>query len=187
MINVNDFKPGITFLHNKTDILIVIESAHSKSGRGQAHVKVKAKNLRTQAIISITFTGGDTVYPAIFDKRPAIYSYDDGMYSVFMDNEDYNEIRIDQSRLSWEKKFLVPGNEVSLRVYKNLEILGIDLPPSVVLAVVDAPPGVKGNSVSNTTKTAILETGLQLQVPMFINNGDKIVVSTDEGKYKTRA
>lgn len=85
------------------------------------------------------------------------------------------------------KKFLVPGNEVSLRVYKNLEILGIDLSPSVVLAVVDVPPGVKGNSVSNTTKTAILETGLQLQVPMFINSGDKIVVSTDKGKYKTRA
>lgn len=187
MINVNDFKPGITFLHNKTDILVVIESAHSKSGRGQAHVKVKAKNLRTQAIISITFTGGDTVYPAVIDKRPAIYSYDDSQYAVFIDNEDYNEVRIDKSRITWEKNFLIPGNQVSLRVYKNLEILGIDLPPTVTLAVIDTPPGVKGNSVSNTTKTATLETGLQLQVPMFINNDAKIIVSTDEGKYKSRA
>lgn len=187
MINVNDFKPGITFLYNKTEILTVIESAHSKSGRGQAHVKVKAKNLRTQAIISITFTGGDTVFPAIIDKRPAIYSYDENQYSVFMDSTDYNEVRIDKARLKWELNFLVPGNEVILRIYKNLEILGIDLPPSVVLVVTDAPPGVKGNSASNTTKTVIVETGLQLQAPMFINNGDKIVVSTIDGKYKTRA
>lgn len=188
MINVNDFRPGTTFLYNnKNDILTVIESAHSKSGRGQAHVKVKAKNLRTGAITSITFTGGDIVYPAVIDKRPAIYSYDDGDYSIFMDNSDYNEIRINKLRLQWEKKFLIPGNEVKLRVYQQTEILGVDLPPSIEVEVTDAPPGVKGNSATNTTKTITIETGWKLQAPMFINNGDRIIISTDEGKYKSRA
>lgn len=188
MINVNDFRPGTTFLYNnKNDILTVIESARSKSGRGQTHVKVKAKNLRTSAITSITFTGGDIVYPAVIDKRPAIYSYDDGDYSIFMDNSDYNEIRINKLRLQWEKNFLIPGNEIKLRVYRQTEILGVDLPASIEVEVTDAPPGVKGNSATNTTKTITIETGWKLQAPMFINNGDKIIISTDEGKYKSRA
>lgn len=188
MINVNDFRPGTTFLYNnKNDILTVIESSHSKSGRGQAHVKVKAKNLRTGAITSITFTGGDIVYPAVIDKRPAIYSYDDGDYSIFMDNSDYNEIRINKLRLQWEKHFLIPGNEIKLRVYQQTEIIGVDLPASIEVEVTDAPPGVKGHSATNTTKTITIETGWKLQAPMFINNGDRIIISTDEGKYKSRA
>jgi len=186
MINVNDFHPGITFLY-QDDILLVLESVHSKSGRGQAHVKVKVKNLRTKHITNITFTGGDVVFPAIIDKRPATYIYDEADCGVFMDQTSFDEIRINNTRLKWERNFLSAGNEVNLSIYNNTEILGIILPPSVTLEVTEAPPAVKGNTVSNSTKLVTVETGYQLQVPMFINNGAKIVISTEDGKYKERA
>lgn len=185
MINVNDFKPGVTFLYDK-EIFLVIESAHSKSGRGQAHVKAKVKNLKTGTTKMITFTGGDVVYPAIIEKRKAQYLYLEGQNYFFMDVETFDQISINENKLEWEKNFLVEGETISLRFY-NEEVIGVELKPAVTLEVTYTEPGVRGNSANASLKPATLSTGYQVQVPLFINNNDKIIVSTIDGAYKSRA
>lgn len=185
MINVNDFKPGITFLYDK-EIYLVIESAHSKSGRGQAHVKAKVKNLKTGTIKILTFTGGDVVYPAVIERRKAQYLYRDDQDYIFMDEATFDQIMINETKLLWEKNFLVEGESINLRFY-NEEIIGIELKPAVTLEVTYTEPGVKGNSTTGSMKPATLQTGYKLQVPLFVNNNDKIIVSTIDGVYKSRA
>lgn len=185
MINVNDFRPGVTFLYEK-EVFIIIESAHSKSGRGQAHVKAKVKNLKTGTIKSLTFTGGDVVSPAVVEKRKAQFLYKENTSYIFMDESNFDQLIIDEKKLLWEKNFLIEGESINLRSYED-EIIGIELKPSITLAVTYTEPGVKGNSATNTTKPATLETGFQVQVPLFINNDDKIIVSTIDGSYKSRA
>lgn len=185
MINVNDFKPGITFLYEK-EIYIVLESNHSKSGRGQAHVKTKVKNLKTGTIKNITFTGGDIVYPAIIETKKAQYLYREDQSYIFMDEETYDQVMIPESQLAWEKNFIVEGDTVKLKVYQET-IIGIELRSSVMLTVTYTEPGVKGNTATNATKPATLETGYQVQVPLFINNNDKIIINTIDGTYKSRA
>lgn len=185
MINVNDFKPGVTFLYDK-EIYIVLESNHSKSGRGQAHVKTKVRNLKTGTIKSITFTGGDVVYPAVIDTKKAQYLYKDSQDYIFMDEETYDQVIISEAQLAWEKNFLVEGEVVKLKFYQET-IIGIELRSTVVLTVTYTEPGVRGNTATNATKSATLETGYTVQVPLFVNNNDKIIISTIDGTYKSRA
>lgn len=185
MINVNDFKPGVTFLYDK-EIYIVLESNHSKSGRGQAHVKTKVRNLKTGTIKSITFTGGDVVSPAVIDTKKAQYLYKDSQDYIFMDEETYDQVIIPEAQLAWEKNFLVEGEVVKLKFYQET-IIGIELRSTVVLTVTYTEPGVRGNTATNATKPATLETGYTVQVPLFVNNNDKIIISTIDGTYKSRA
>lgn len=185
MINVNDFKPGVTFLYEK-EIYLVLESNHSKSGRGQAHVKTKVRNLKTGTIKSITFTGGDVVYPAIIDTRKSQYLYKENQNFIFMDEETYDQVIIPEAQLEWEKNFLIEGESVKLKVYQET-VIGVELRSTVVMTVIYTEPGIKGNTVTNATKPATLETGFKVQVPLFINNDDKIIINTIDGTYKSRA
>lgn len=181
MINVNEFKPGITFQDNN-EIFIVLEAQHSKQGRGQANVKAKVKNLRTGSTTMKTYTGGDKVEKARIDKRGMNYLYDDGENIVLMDEETYDQIFIERNKVQWELNFLKEGSKVLVRMFEQ-EMLDIELNSNVDLLVQTAPDAVKGNTTTNPQKKVIVETGFELETPMFIKEGDIITISTETGKY----
>lgn len=185
MINVNTFKPGITF-EDDGDIFVVLEAQHSKQGRGQANVKAKVKNLRTGSTVIKSYTGGVMVSRAHIDKRPMSYLYSDGENIILMDTETYEQVKIPVSHVEWELNFLKEGMIVKIRKYKE-EILDIELDANVVLEVTEAPDAVRGNTANNPQKKVKLETGFELETPMFISEGEKIIVSTETGKYLGRA
>ncbi|QGZ97540.1 elongation factor P [Mycoplasma sp. NEAQ87857] len=185
MINVNEFKPGITFQDNG-DIFVVLEAQHSKQGRGQANVKAKVKNLRTGSTTIKSYTGGDKVKKAHIDKRRMNYLYNDGENIVLMDNETYEQVEIPVSLVEWELNFLKEGNEVLIRKFEE-EVLDVELPASVDLVVTVAPDAVKGNTTTNPQKKIEVETGYELETPMFIKEGDVISISTETGKYVGKA
>lgn len=184
MINVNSFKPGITF-EEDGEIYSVIEAQHSKQGRGQANVKTKVKNLRTGSTTIKTFTGGQMVKKAHIDKRPMSYLYNDGSNIILMDTETYEQIGVPVSHITWEINFLKEGMIVRIRKFGS-EILDIELDDNVELLVTTAPEATKGNTVNNPQKKVILETGFELEAPMFIKEGEVIIVSTQTGKYVGR-
>lgn len=181
VINVNEFKPGLTFLEN-SDPYIVIESSHSKSGRGQAHVKVKCKNLFTGTVNTLTFTGGTKVDKAFVERRGMQYLYIEGKNATFMDNETFNQIEIPVPKLENELKYIIEGADVIIMTFKT-KILGIEVPKNVELEVSEAADAVKGDTVNNATKKVLLETGIEIDVPQFIKTGQKIIINTITGKY----
>lgn len=185
MINVNNFKPGVTFEENG-EIFSVINAQHSKQGRGQASVKAKVKNLRTGSITMKSYTGGDKVSPAHISKSPMDYLYNDGNDFIFMDSETFEQVGIPASNLSWESNFLVEGQKVNVRKYEQ-EILDIELPINLEVEVIEAPDAVKGNTQTKPTKKIKIGNGFELDAPMFIKEGEKIIVSTETGKYVGRA
>ena len=149
-------------------------------------VKVKVKNLRTGVINEISFTGGDKVEQAHVERKTMQYLYDDGTSLVFMDNETYDQIEIGKDRLEWELKFLKPNANVQISMYEN-EILGVILPDKVELQIVECEQAVKGDTATSASKNAVVETGLEIKVPLFIQNGEMVVISTADGKYSGRA
>lgn len=181
MVNVNEFKPGITF-QDGGEIFVVLEAQHSKQGRGQANVKAKVKNLRTGSTTIKSYTGGDKVKPAHIDKRKMDYLYSDGQNIILMDKETYEQIEISLKRVEWEINFLKEGMEVQIRKFQD-EVLDIELSANVSLTVTNAPDAVKGNTTTNPQKKVIVETGFELETPMFIKEGDLIIISTETGKY----
>ena len=185
MILVNDLKPGTTF-ENEGNIFVVLDIQHNKTAMRQMIVKVKVKNLRTGVINEISLTGGDKVEQAHIDKREMQYLYDADDALVFMDNETYDQIEIPKERLEWEMKFIKPNSNVTISMYEG-EILGVLLPDKVELQVVECEPAVKGDTATSASKMAKLETGLEIRVPLFINQDEMIVVSTSDGKYSGRA
>ena len=186
MIIVNDLKPGTTF-ENEGNIFQVLDISHNKTAMRQMIVKVKVKNLRTGVINELSFTGGDKVEQAHIDKREMQYLYDDGESLVFMDNSTYEQIEISKEELQWELKFLKANDNVMISMYDGSEILGLILPDKVELQVVECEVAVKGDTATSAMKNAKLETGLELKVPLFIENDEMIVVSTSDGKYSGRA
>ncbi len=180
-INVNEFKPGITFIHNN-DVCMVLESSHSKSGRGQAHVKCKIKNLFTGSTSQVTFTGGDKVEKAFVAKSTMQYLYIDGSNAIFMDNETFEQIEIEVSKLTEELKYIIEGSEVLVMTYES-RVLGVDIPKNVELKVTETADAVRGDTVTNATKKATLETGIEIDVPQFIDQGQVVIVNTTTGKY----
>lgn len=184
-INVNDLKNGSTFLH-EGNVFLVLTTEHSKSGRGQAHVKIKAKNLMQVNTQMLTFTGGDKVEKAFVKKFKAQFIYEDESGFNFMNNETFEQIAIPTSKLEWEKNFIVEGQNVNLTSFEE-QILGIELDTNVELEIQDTADAVKGNTVTNATKKATTNTSLELDVPQFIQIGDKIIVNTETGKYVSRA
>lgn len=185
MIIVNDLRPGVSFEY-EGNIYSVLDVDRNKTAMRQMIVKIKVKNLRTGVINEISFTGGDKVEQAMIEKKKMQFLYDSGDTLVFMDNDTYEQVEIQKEKLSWELNFLTPNLEVDMSMYEN-EILGVILPDKVELELVECEPAVKGDTATNALKNAVTETGLQLKVPMFIENGERIIVSTADGKYSSRA
>ncbi len=185
MITSNDFKTGLT-IQSDGQIFQVIEFQHVKPGKGSAFVRSKLRNLRTGSIVDKTWRAGEKVQTAMIDKTPMQFIYADGDQYVFMNTQSYEQLEINAKQVEYEKNFLKEGMDVNVIMFEN-EVLGVDLPEKVELTITETVPGVRGNTVSNTTKDAVVETGYQLQVPLFINEGDNIIVNTQTGKYSTKA
>ncbi len=185
MISTSDFKTGLT-LEYDGNIYQILNFQHVKPGKGSAFVRTKLRNLRTKSVIDITFNSGEKFELAQIDKNQMQYLYNADDVYVFMNNETYEQIELYKSNLENEIYYLTEGMNINIISYGS-EILGIELPDKVILEVAETPGGAKGNTASNATKEALTNTGLRLSVPLFINIGDKIVVSTATGKYDTRA
>ena len=185
MILVNDLRPGQTFEHEK-NIYVVIDASHNKTAMRQMIVKVKVRNLRSGVINELSFTGGDKLEPAMIEKKEMQYLYDDGEALVLMDNTTYEQIEIPKTKLEWELKFIKENSVVTISMFES-EILGVILPDKVALQITECEHAVKGDTATNASKNATVETGHTLKVPMFITEGEMILVSTSDGKYSSRA
>ncbi len=184
MISVNDFRTGLT-IEVDNGIWQVIEFQHVKPGKGAAFVRSKLRNLRTGAIQEKTFRAGEKVAKAHIENRKMQYLYASGDQHVFMDNESYEQIELSETQIERELKFLKENMEVHIMTYQS-ETLGVELPNTVTLEVTETEPGIKGDTASGGTKPATVETGLVVQVPFFVNQGDLLVINTTDGSYVSR-
>ena len=185
MVNVNDFKTGMSIKY-EGNIYSVVDYQHVKPGKGAAFVKAKLKNLRTGAIIEITFNPSVKVELAHIEKRDMQFLYSQGDTYYFMNMETYDQIEVKESQLGDDKKYLKENLVLNIVSYEG-EILGLQLPDKIEMVVTKTEPGVKGNTTNNAMKDAVLETGMTVKVPLFINEGETIIVSTKDGKYQSRA
>ncbi|RKN84713.1 elongation factor P [Paenibacillus ginsengarvi] len=185
MISVNDFRTGLT-IEVDNDIFTVLDFQHVKPGKGAAFVRSKLKNLRNGNTVERTFRAGEDVGRAHVENRAMQYLYASGQEHTFMDNETYDQITLPASQLEWELNFLKENMTINIVSYHG-EILGINLPNSVELKVVETEPGIKGNTATGASKNAKVETGLNVQVPLFINENDTLLIGTSDGKYISRA
>ena len=184
-VSTNDLKNGMA-LNLPEGLMTVVEFQHVKPGKGGAFVRTKLKNFRTGAVLERTFRADEKVPLAVIDKREMQFLYRDGSDFVFMDNESYDQLHVQPGALGNSASFIVDGSTVELAMY-NGEIVGVDMPASVELNVSDTEPGIQGDRVSGARKPATLETGLVLQVPLFVNVGDRLKVDTRTGEYIARA
>lgn len=185
VIDVNELRNGVTFQLDG-NLYKVIEYSHHKPGRGKATIRTKVRDLRTGATLEKTFTSGDRVEELRLDYRIAQYLYHEGDLYTFMDTETYEQPTINAAALGDAVNYLVEGLEVKLTFYES-EPLDIELPTSVDLEVTTAEAAVKGDTATGATKFVTIETGLKIQVPLFIEEGDTIRVDTRSGSYVTRA
>jgi elongation factor P len=184
-ISTNDLRNGMS-LDLPEGLFSVVDFQHVKPGKGGAFVRTKLKNVRTGAVIDRTYRADEKLEQAIVDKREMQYLYADGEQYVFMDNTTYDQRHVDRESLGDAAKYLKEGDAAILQLYKD-EIVGVDLPASVDLEVTETEPGVQGDRVSGARKPATLETGLVVQVPLFVNTGDRVKVDTRSGEYLTRS
>lgn len=185
MISVNDLRTGLTIQH-ENNIWQVLEYQHVKQARGAAFVRTKLRNLRNHTIHEFTFRGGERLKRAHIEHKQMQYLYASGDHHAFMDTQSYEQIELTTSQIEYELNFMVENMEVNIMVYEG-EIIGVTLPTNVELSVESTEPGIRGDTVSGATKPATLETGYTVQVPLFINNGDKLIINTNDGKYISRA
>jgi elongation factor P len=184
-LSTNDLRNGIA-LDLPEGLFSVVEFQHVKPGKGGSFVRTKLRNLRTKAVIERTFRGDEKVEQAVIDKREMQYLYRDGNQFVFMDNTTYDQIYVDESSLGDAASYLKEGDSAVLQMYLD-EIFDVDLPAAVELTIAETEPGIQGDRVSGARKPATLETGRIVQVPLFVNPGDRIKVDTRSGEYITRA
>lgn len=184
MIDVNDLRKGVTFELDGV-IYKVVEYSHHKPGRGNATIRIKARNLLSGANIERTFTSGQTVQEVRLDFHNVSFLYSDGEFYHFMDNETFEQPAIRAEVLGESALYLKPGLEVKLTFYKG-EPIDIELPTSVDLEVVEAEAAVRGDTATGVTKKVKTETGLEVQCPQFVKVGDTIRVDTRTGEYVTR-
>ncbi len=184
-ISTADFKNGMT-LDLDDGLFQIVEFQHVKPGKGGAFVRTKLKNVRSGAVLERTYRSGERMERAIIDKREMSLLYRDGDDYVFMDNDSYEQMNVPSAVLEDAANYLIDGMNAVLMMYGS-DILGVDLPASVELTITETEPGMQGDRVSGATKPATLETGLQVQVPLFVNPGDRIKVDTRSGDYLTRA
>jgi elongation factor P len=185
MISVNDFRTGLT-IELDGDVWQVLEFQHVKPGKGAAFVRSKLRNLRNGNIQERTFRAGEKVPRAHVETRQMQYLYESGGEYVFMDNETYEQISLPAERLEREIKFLKENMNVNIMIYQG-ETIGVQLPNTVELEVTDTEPGIKGDTATGGSKSATLETGLVVQVPLFVNVGDRLIIDTRSGEYVSRA
>ena len=184
-ISTNDLKNGMT-LQLDNGLFTVVEFQHVKPGKGGAFVRTKLKNVRTGSVLERTFNAGVRVEQAIVDKRDMQFLYRDGDDYVFMDNTTYDQMQVAPATLGDASNYLIENATAILNMYGD-EVVGVDLPASVELTIATTEPGLQGDRVSGARKPATLETGLVVQVPLFVNPGERVKVDTRSGEYLTRA
>ncbi len=184
MISTSEFKTGMT-IEFDGDLFVIVEFQHVKPGKGAAFVRTKLKNIKTGGVTERTFRAGEKVDRAIMERKEMQYMYDSGDDLFFMDTETYEQITIDRERLGNDVKYLKENTNISVVFYRE-QIVGIELPFFVELAVVETEPGIKGDTASGGSKPAKVETGAVVQVPFFINVGDVLRIDTRSGEYMER-
>src|SRR5436190_19139055 len=185
MISATQMRPGMVIKYNN-ELYSVFSVAHRTPGNLRGFVQAKMRSLRSGSMTENRFSSEDKVEKAMLDEQKMEYLYDDGEYYYFMNTETYEQMHLMKDLLGDATQYLIPQLKVSVEFYEGKPI-SVDLPATVDLTVVDADPGLKGATVSNVTKPAKTETGLVVQVPPFINEGEKIRVSTSESAYQARA
>ncbi len=184
MIDVNELRKGVTFTMDN-ELYKVIDYQHHKPGRGKAIIRTKLRNLRTGSTLDKNFTSGDRVQDIRLDHQTVQYLYSDGEFYHFMDVETYEQFPLPDAVLEDAKPYLVENTEIELSSYEG-ERLDVELPITVDLKVVEAPPGFAGDTAQGATKEVMLETGMVLQVPLFIQEGDVLRIDTRTARYVTR-
>lgn len=184
MISSNDFRPGVS-IELEGSVWRVVEFLHVKPGKGSAFVRTKLKNVKTGNTVEKTFRAGETVPQANIEKKSMQHTYREGEDLVFMDMETYEEVRMTGEQVGDRVKYLKEEMEVNV-VSWNEQILEVELPNSVTLEVTQTDPGVKGDTATGGTKPAIVETGAQVMVPLFISIGEKIKIDTRDDSYLGR-
>lgn len=185
MVNVTELRPG-NYFEEEGNIYQVLDILLNKTAMRKMVAKVKVKNLRTGAVTEISRNSGYAIETIRLDKRQMQYLYDTGDALVFMDQETYDQIEISKDRLKWECQFLKGDETVEVTSYEG-EILGINLPAKVALKIVECEPAIRGDTVNKAMKDAVLETGLKIRVPLFIEDGEEVLVRTDNASYDGRA
>jgi elongation factor P len=183
-ITTNDLKNGMT-LQLDNGLFTVVDFQHVKPGKGGAFVRTTLRNARTGAVIDRTFRAAERVEQAILEKKDMQFLYADGDDYVFMDTVTYDQLNVPPSALGGAAQYLVPQASANLAMYQG-EIVSVDIPASVELTVAETEPGIQGDRVSGARKPAMLETGKVIQVPLFVNTGDRVRVDTRTGEYITR-
>lgn len=185
MLDINEIKTGKNIVWNNIPYA-VLHHEHSKTGRAGAVLRTKIKNLLTGAVMEKTFQGSEAVYEADIAKSKAQYTYREGDNYNFMDNENYEQFALSSDALGENTNYLKEGTEVTLLNF-NGNPINIELPIKIKLKVIEAPPGVRGNTVSTGGKVVKLETGIKITAPLFVNEGDEVIVNTEKGEYVSRA
>ncbi|HBG16051.1 MAG TPA: elongation factor P [Firmicutes bacterium] len=185
MISVNDFRTGLT-IELDGQLFTVVEFMHVKPGKGAAFVRSKLKNLRTGFTVERTFNAGEKVTPARIETKEMQFLYKSDQDYVFMDNNTYEQLMLNEEKLGEGVKYLKENMTVMVQMYNN-ESIGVSLPNTVELEVIETDPGFKGDTATGGTKPAKLETGVVLNVPLFINIGDILQVDTRTGEYLRRS
>ena len=185
MITAGDFRNGVTF-EMDGQVVSIIEFQNVKPGKGAAFVRTKIRNVITGAVVEKTFNPTEKFPTAYIERRDMEYLYEDGDLYYFMDNETYEQMPIGKDVLGDNFKFVKENMVCKVLSYKG-NVFGVEPPTFVVLEVTQTEPGVKGDTATNVTKPATLETGAEIKVPIFINEGDKIQIDTRTGEYMSRA
>lgn len=184
MISVNDLKTGLT-LELDNGLWAVVEFLHVKPGKGAAFVRTKLKNVTTGQVVEKTFRAGEKVSRAMLDRRDMQYLYKEGSDYVMMDTKTYDQISVTEAQIGDGLKYLKENMNLSILQFDN-KIIGVDMPMQVELEIVDTPPAEKGNTAQGGTKRATTETGAIVNVPFFVQNGDRIRVDTRTNEYLDR-
>ncbi|MEA5417591.1 elongation factor P [Spirulina sp. CCNP1310] len=184
MISSNDFRTGVT-IDLDGSVWRVVEFLHVKPGKGSAFVRTKLKNVQSGNVVERTFRAGETVPQAVLEKRTMQHTYREGDELVFMDMETYEEMRLTPEQVGDRVKYLKEEMEINIVTW-GTRVLEVELPNSVVLKITDTDPGVKGDTATGGTKPAIVETGAQVMVPLFISIGEKIKIDTRTDSYLGR-
>jgi elongation factor P len=183
-LSINEIKSGVTILVNG-GIFMVIDAQHVKPGKGAAFVRAKARNLRDASVQELTFRGDDKIEQAFVEERKLQFQYSTGDMYHFMDQDNFEDIAISEENIKDKKKFLKDNLEVMGYFYKG-EILTINLPNFIEFRIIHTEPGIKGDTAKSGTKPAQIDTGAIVQVPLFINIGDRVKIDTRTGEYIER-
>ncbi len=184
MLNISDIKAG-SLVRISGEPYAVLRAEHHKMGRGSAVLKLKLKNLVSGNLLDHTMQGSERIAPAETEKKKVNYLYSDADNAYFMENDTYEQFSLAIDQVGSKKKYLKDGTDVDV-LYFDGRPVSVELPIKVKLKVASAPPGVRGNSAGNVTKKATLETGAEITVPMFIEEGDEIIINTDREEYVER-